>query len=165
MAPKEREAFEKMVETPRLFAALARTEINPKAAVNFASEAELGSLFDKVANDFYLSLAVCPRSSVDVVSSGYGFWSNRMTGKSLKSAKIDPKPALRKNSTPVLVLRGACDYKNEAVARDYADVFPNSEFTLFENAGHMLFWEQPDQYILTVRQFLNDLKRKGPRAQ
>lgn len=156
LTPAKRAAFSNMVETPRLFAALVLADINPGAAVRFAGEYELGSLFDKVANEFYLPMAVCDPHGIDVVSSGYGFWSNRMTSKSLQSRVYDPRPALRTNNAPVLVMRGACEYKKPEVANEYVDVFPNAQMTAFDQAGHMLLWEQPDKYRLRIRLFLSE---------
>ncbi len=152
--PAQRDAFASMVETPRLYAALVLADINPRAAVRFAGEHELGSLFDNVANAFYLPIAVCDMQGVDAESSGYGFWSNRMTSKTLQARTRDPKPSLRTNHTPVLVLRGECDYKAAAVAREYAEVFPNARLELIEATGHMLYWEEPDAYLQRVRRFL-----------
>ncbi|MEM9385180.1 MAG: alpha/beta fold hydrolase [Pseudomonadota bacterium] len=148
------EQFTHMVKTPRLLAALALAEISPKAATRFASEWELGSLFDRVANAFYLPLAVCDLRGTEISSSGYGFWSNRMTGRSLGLPRQDPRPALRSNPTPVLILRGECDYKHEAVAQEYASVLPNAQFERFDDAGHMLYWERPQAYLQRVRRFL-----------
>ncbi|MEO0422775.1 MAG: alpha/beta fold hydrolase [Pseudomonadota bacterium] len=154
LTSEQAEGFARLVETPRLMTALLLAEINPGAAVRFASEWELGSLFDKVANTFYLPLAVCDPRDIDVSSAGYGFWSNRMTGRSLRAQTQDPRPSLRQNLTPVLILRGECDYKREAVALEYANVFANAQFARFANAGHMLYWEQPDAFLKRVRQFL-----------
>lgn len=154
LTPEQQVAFSAMVETPRLFAAIVLADFNPRAAVRFAGQAELGSLFDKVANEFYLPIAVCDMDGINVSSHGYGFWSNRMTSKSLRARTDDPRPALRRNDTPVLVLRGACEYKKEQVATEYVNTFPNAELTTFDNAGHMLLWEEPDAYLLIVRQFL-----------
>lgn len=157
LSPTQRIAFSAMVETPRLFAALVLADINHKAAVQFAGEAELGSLFDQVANEFYLPMAVCNSKDITTKSSGYGFWSNRMTGKTLRANSDDPRPKLKTNNTPVLVLRGECDYKKEAVAKEFATVFPNSQFNHYESAGHMLYWEQPDEYLRRVREFLTEV--------
>lgn len=121
MSERQRAAFSAMIEKPRLFAALALASINQHAAVRFAGERELGSLFDKVANEFYLPLAVCGPAVINANSSGYGFWSNRMTSQTLRAPREDPRPELRANETPVLILRGACDYvREQAASPDYS---------------------------------------------
>ncbi|MEO1574189.1 MAG: alpha/beta fold hydrolase, partial [Pseudomonadota bacterium] len=162
MTPDARAGLASMIHTPRLFAALVLADLNPRAASRFAGDSELGALFDAVANRYYIPLAGCSMQGIDVQSSGYGFWSNRMTARSLAEARDDPRPALHKNKTPILVIRGACDYKKQAVAQEYVDVFPVAEYVLLEQAGHMVFWEQPDAYLNRVRAFLNH--HLGPAA-
>lgn len=154
MSPGERRRFSEAIEKPRLFAAIALAQLNPRAAARFAPEAELGAFFDEVANAFYLPLTVCRGSSPSVRSSGYGFWSNRITGASLARSDDDPRPRLRTVATPVLVLRGACDYKKEAVAREYAEVFPEARFVQLEGAGHMPYLDALEPYLAEVRPFL-----------
>ena len=138
-----------------LFAALALADINPRAASRFAGDRELGSLFDAVANRYYIPLSGCDMRDIDARMSGYGFWSNRMTGRSLAEHHADPRPVLSQNNTPILVIRGACAYKKQAVAQEYLDVFPVAEYALIQQAGHMVFWEQPDAYLGRVRVFLD----------
>jgi len=155
MTPNQEVAFDKMIAKPRLFAAIILAEINPNAAVRFASEREMGSFFDQVANTHYLPLTTCEPQANLAHSIGYGFWSNRMTGKTLSDRSTDPKPSLRENPSPVLVLRGECDYKNEAVARQYASTFQNSTYVPIMDAGHLLYVEQQDEFVKLVSNFLN----------
>jgi proline iminopeptidase len=68
----------------------------------------------------------------------------------------DYRPALREVSTPVLVLHGANDLQSEATSRQYAQVFPNAEFIVIENASHFSFEEQPAQFSTVVGDFLKD---------
>lgn len=153
--PEQKAAFADMIEKPRLLTAILLSEVNANAAARLASQNELGSFFDKVANAFYLPVAVCDPDRVKTITSGYGFWSNRLTGNSLRLRTDDPKSLLRKNATPVLVMRGECEYKKFAVAQDYVDVFPNAKFVAVEDAGHMLYWEKPDAFLEEVRRFLD----------
>lgn len=154
MTEMEREEFNKSVNQPRLITAIILSEINPKAAVNFLPSQEAGSFFDKVANDHYMPFTVCNSNNVDTKTAGFGFWSNRMTSKTLANRRDDPKPALRDSKIPVLILRGKCDYKSEVVSRQYASVFPNSDYVEHEDAGHMFYWEKPNFFVETVLKFL-----------
>jgi len=131
------------------------SEINPIAAAKFLPHQEAGSFFDKIANDFYLKDTVCDRKNVKTKTDGYGFWSNRMTGSTLNHPN-DPKPLLRKNNLPVLILRGQCDYLKEAVAHQYLSVFSNATLKSFEAAGHMIYWESPGAFLSAVREFLRE---------
>lgn len=154
MTSLQKKRFDKAVEKPRLFAALLLSDINPIAAARFAPEREMGSFFDKIANDHYLPLAFCDPKKNTSHSDGYGFWSSRMTGKTLLNRTDDPKPILEKNNLPALILRGSCDYKNEAVAKQFASVLPNSEFIAVKNTGHMIYGENSDEYLRLVGEFL-----------
>ena len=156
LSDDQKARMRKLIEKPRLFAALALAEINPNAAARFAPDAEVDALFDRVANEIYLPATVCPGNPINVRSEGYGFWSNRMTGRTLAQQHSDPRPTLRATGVPLLVIRGACDYKKESVAREYVDVFPRSRYQPMMDAGHMPFLESPDEYLDHVRTFLRD---------
>ncbi|MEO0462053.1 MAG: alpha/beta hydrolase [Pseudomonadota bacterium] len=154
MSPEQKRQFDRAIEKPRLFAALILQDINPIAAVKFAPEREMGSFFDKIANDHYLPLAMCDPAKAVARSEGYGFWSSRMTGATLINRTDDPKPALERNILPVFILRGSCDYKREAVARQYASTFPNSTYVAVNDTGHMIYAENPNEYLRLIREFL-----------
>ena len=64
------------------------------------------------------------------------------------------KLLLMENQTPVLIIRGVCDYKPASVAAQYDTVFPNSTYVELSNAGHMVYWEQPEEFLSAVRSFL-----------
>ncbi|MEM8981377.1 MAG: alpha/beta hydrolase [Pseudomonadota bacterium] len=155
MTAAEQQRFDERVGQPRLHAAILLAEVSPWAAARYASDRELGSFFDVVANEFYTPYTVCSIDGVDVRSRGYGFWSNRMTGKSLSASRSDPRAALRQAATPILIMRGPCDYKAEAVAMEYAATFPNATFSTIENSGHMIYWERPDAFNDHVLRFLD----------
>ncbi|MEL7312920.1 MAG: alpha/beta fold hydrolase [Pseudomonadota bacterium] len=161
LSDSRRAKMREIVETPRVFTALALAAVNPNAAVRFAPDAELGALFDRVANEVYLPATVCPGNTVGFRSKGYGFWSNRMTGRTLSNQAYDPRPDLSNNQTPVLVIRGECDYKKADVALEYVEVIPNSRIISMAGAGHMPYLERPDAYLEHVRQFLKTTLRRG----
>lgn len=68
----------------------------------------------------------------------------------------DPRAALSTNPVPALVMRGSCEWLKPQVAQDYVQAFPNSTFTEIEKGGHLLYLEQPEAYLGTVRAFLLD---------
>ncbi|MEM7762444.1 MAG: alpha/beta fold hydrolase [Pseudomonadota bacterium] len=150
----QRAKMRDIVETPQVFVALGLTAINPNAAARFAPDSELGALFDRVANEVYLPAIICAGNKVAFYSNGIGFWSNRMTGRTLKDQVYDPRPELSNNTSPVLVIRGDCDYKKIEVASEYVEVFPDARLITMPKAGHMPFLEQPTNYLKHVRDFL-----------
>lgn len=68
----------------------------------------------------------------------------------------DPRPALRQNQTPALILRGACEFLPAAVAQEYRDVLPQSQLVEIANAGHALYGAQPEMVLALMRAFLAD---------
>ena len=68
----------------------------------------------------------------------------------------DYRYALKNVESPVLVIHGADDLQREAASRIYAEVFPNSEFVVIENAGHFSFDEQSDRFATIVKSFLEE---------
>jgi len=155
MTNLEKQTFNKAINQPRLIAAIILSEINPKAAIQFLPTYEATSFFDKIANEHYMGYTVCDSKNITTKTKGYGFWSNRMTGESLDKNQYDPKVQLEKNDTPVLILRGSCDYKLKEVAEQYHSVFPKATYKAYELAGHMLLWEKPQDFINDIGQFLD----------
>lgn len=66
----------------------------------------------------------------------------------------DYRAALKPVTAPVLVIHGADDLQSEAASRQYADLFPNSEFVIIEDTGHFSFEQQPEQFAARVAEFL-----------
>ncbi|HEX6685162.1 MAG TPA: alpha/beta hydrolase [Candidatus Limnocylindrales bacterium] len=87
--------------------------------------------------------------------AGFGFWVNAMTTRDAREI-ADPRPALRAVTTPMLVLRGECDYLAWAVAREYRDLLPNATLLPIDGAGHDIATDQPDRYRAAVTAFLLD---------
>ncbi|MFC0531958.1 alpha/beta fold hydrolase [Phytohabitans kaempferiae] len=87
--------------------------------------------------------------------AGFGFWANAMTVRDAGQAP-DPRPALRGLETPVLVLRGECDYIAPAVAAEYGQLLPNTTLVDVPDAGHDIARDQPRVYHERITRFLSD---------
>ena len=69
---------------------------------------------------------------------------------------IDVEDRLGEVTHPVLVLAGRHDRVCPvAAARDMAQRLPNPELVVFGNSAHMMFAEEQDRYLATVRRFLD----------
>jgi proline iminopeptidase len=69
---------------------------------------------------------------------------------------IEVEDRLGEVTHPVLVLTGRHDRTCAVGAsEDMARRLPNSELVVFENSAHMMFAEEQDRYLATVRQFLD----------
>ena len=86
-------------------------------------------------------------------SPRFGFWVNMMTTRDAEQVP-DPRPSLRKASTPILVMRGQCDQLAWNVTREYRDLPPNAVLITIPDAGHEIPTDQPTLYDTAVRAFL-----------
>lgn len=69
---------------------------------------------------------------------------------------IDVEDRLGQVAHPVLVLAGRHDRTCAAgAAQDMAQRLPNAELVVFGNSAHMMFAEEQDRYLATVRRFLD----------
>lgn len=69
---------------------------------------------------------------------------------------IDLEHRLGEVTHPVLVLAGRHDRTCAVGAsEDMSRRLPNAELVVFENSAHMMFVEEQDRYLTTVRQFLD----------
>src|SRR5436190_1444289 len=69
---------------------------------------------------------------------------------------IDVENRLGEVTHPVLVLAGRHDRTCAAGAsEDMAARLPDAELVVFENSAHMMFAEEQDRYLATVRRFLD----------
>jgi proline iminopeptidase len=73
---------------------------------------------------------------------------------------IDLEDRLGRVTHPVLVLAGRQDRTCPAdAAEDMARRLPDAELVVFENSAHMMFAEEQDRYLATVRRFLDRVTR------
>jgi proline iminopeptidase len=69
---------------------------------------------------------------------------------------IDLEDRLGRVTHPVLVLAGRQDRTCPAgAAEDMARRLPDAELAVFENSAHMMFAEEQERYLATVRRFLD----------
>ena len=65
-------------------------------------------------------------------------------------------PSLPKITCPTLIVRGAeTDLLTPEVAQRMLDTLPNAQLVEIPRAGHMVFEDNPDDFILAVRRFLS----------
>jgi proline iminopeptidase len=87
---------------------------------------------------------------------GFGFWSSLMTGYDVARRDTNRRALLTTNQTPLLILTGACNYIKPEVAEQYQATMPNATLVSVPDAGHVIFFDQPEQYVALVRAFLLD---------
>jgi proline iminopeptidase len=127
--------------------AVAATGFNRK----LAPDAEADGMLNDFAVGYTVSV-VCDPRNVQPEEGGLGFyahiWSNWYPDD------LDARSALRKVQTPVLVLQGECDFISYAGAYEYVDLLPNAEYRFVPEAGHEIWWDQPEVFVALVKEFL-----------
>jgi proline iminopeptidase len=116
---------------------------------------------DKEADDFQTYLnnelnkaTVSDTSNALKAEGGGGFYVQVMTMQSFSEIK-DPRPKLKDCKVPVLIMRGQCDNQPWGFANEYLELFPNHQLKIIPDAGHSISVEQPEHYLQTIRDFLN----------
>jgi len=84
---------------------------------------------------------------------GLGFFAYSYTVASAL-AQPDPRPVLASIETPVLILRGLCDYTVGHVAQDYLDALPAAAYVAVPGAGYLIWTEQAPLVTRVVSDFL-----------
>lgn len=116
---------------------------------------------DREADDFQTYLnnelnkaTVCDTSKALKAEGGGGFYVQVMTVRSFGELK-DPRPKLKGLKIPMLMMRGQCDNQPWGLVNEYLALFPNYQFKIIPDAGHAISVEQPEFYLKTIRDFLN----------
>lgn len=144
----------------RMIMAGALARINPEAAQRFAPQTELNAIYDSFVTSPSIEYQVnCrgyqPNTAQPARSGGGNYYANLLTLESLKRAP-DPGPKLQTNQTPVLIMRGECDYIPWESTYRYKQLFSQSVLLIIPDAGHALTSSQPDLTLAAVRAFLTE---------
>jgi proline iminopeptidase len=117
---------------------------------------------DKEADDFGAWLnsnlnwsTVCDTSKIRELplEGGAGYYAQVMTVQSFRTLP-DPRPRLKNSSIPILVLKGQCDNQKWGFTNEYLQLFPDHRLVVIPDAGHFIFFEQPERYLSAIRDFL-----------
>jgi len=142
---------------PRALLAYALVQVSPLAAHAYAGDAEMDARFDTLFARVAPGLVCDSRALPPEPIHGLGFYANQVPQAAGSLPLTDPRPALRTLVTPVLVLKGACDYLPWGLTAEYRDVLPSATLVYLADAGHQAYEDEPGAYLAAVRAFLRDL--------
>ncbi|HVX44899.1 MAG TPA: alpha/beta fold hydrolase [Mycobacteriales bacterium] len=139
---------------PRSLLAYGLLQVNPQAAHNFAGDADMDARFDDV---YRASEAAqhCDGVKLGPELHGLGYYANQYPQSASAAKHADIRPALRKLSTPTLVLKGSCDYLSWSSAEGYLSALRDSSLIYIHDAGHAIYADQPAQSMGAIRAFLS----------
>ena len=150
----------KFIEPLNPFTESNRAVFKPKAIVattgallfdkKLISDKQVDRILNTMASKFTKGM-VCDVENVQPEEGGGGLYAYMATNN-------DNVPDIREKMSaieaPVLVLQGQCDYVGFASAYEYVDLYPNASYTFIENAGHEIWWEEKDAFLLNIINFL-----------
>jgi proline iminopeptidase len=138
---------------PRVLLAYSLLQVNPEAAHAFVGDAEMDARNDRVYNHSRPALH-CRGAPVGPALHGLGFYANQFPQSAAARPWADPRPRLARQTTPALVVKGACDYMSWSSAVAYRQALPRAELVYLHRAGHNAYQDQPAAFLATVRAFL-----------
>jgi pimeloyl-ACP methyl ester carboxylesterase len=152
----EQQQYHQTLYTPRFITWYLLGLLNPQAAHTLVSDREadafLNTLVQSISPGIVCDPAHLPKGQVQ----GYGFYDNIFTTTDAqhRHGAVNPRTRLASNHTPTLILTGACNYVPWAVIWQYKATLPNSTLLYFPHAGHVIYLDQPDLYLASIRAFL-----------
>jgi proline iminopeptidase len=85
---------------------------------------------------------------------GLGFYTYQYPQSAAARPWADPRPALARLATPVLVIKGSCDYLSWSSGLAYRKALAGARLVYLDHAGHNLYQDRPAAYLAVVRAFL-----------
>lgn len=151
-----RQQANRILKNPRFLFWYVLGRINPKAAHNLISDAEVDAFFNTFLQLVQPGTVCDPAHAFKGTPLGNGFYDNIFTTASASSmhAGVNPRKLLASNHTPSLIMTGACNYIKWAPTWQYKATLPDSTLLYFPHAGHEIYRDQPDLYMASIRAFL-----------
>ncbi len=122
------------------------TEIEQSGVAAFLEKWLAGPLFANLPPD-----AAQLSSRLENTAAGLAS-SLRLAGTGAQDSLWPRLPSL---SMPVLVVAGALDEKFTAIAEQMSELIPYATLAVVAEAGHVVHLEQPDEFVRTLRRWLN----------
>jgi proline iminopeptidase len=140
---------------PRALTVYTLLQINPRAAHNFADDAEMDARFDAVYAATEPAVHCRDKASAHPLH-GLGFYANQFPQSAQHAPPEDITPLLTRYKIPTLVIKGSCDYLSWASALDYLDAFQAgpAQLVYLSGAGHNAYQDEPQEYESNLRAFL-----------
>lgn len=144
-----------LLASPRMLTVALLLKINPDAAHALVGDAEADGVLHRVALALRDATSCSTQSQPQVHENPQGLYVNQVTSADFEGVP-DPRPTLRTQPVPALVMRAECDFINWDVTLDYRRAFPNSRLVYVPDAGHGIADSQPELYTGLLSAFLLD---------
>lgn len=127
-------------------------------AFNFkwASDREFDDYTNTMASKFTEGMVADPKN-VKPEEGGAGGYSHGFSN--FYGGLEDIRAKLKQISIPTLVMQGQYDQGEYSSVFEYADLL-KGEYKFIVNAGHIIWWDKPNEFNQTILNFLDDKKTK-----
>lgn len=127
-------------------------------AFNFkwASDKEFDDYTNTMAAKFTQGMVADPRN-VKPEEGGAGGYSHGFSN--YYGDLNDVREKLKMLNIPTIVLQGQYDQGEYSSVYEYADLL-KGQYVFIENAGHIIWWDKPNEYSSTIMRFLNNNKHE-----
>ncbi len=145
-----------LILQPRPLTVYTLLQINPRAAHQFAGDAEMDARNDNVYAATEPAVH-CGNKEAAHRLHGVGFYAHQFPQSAHAVPPPDITPALRRSKIPTLVIKGACDYLTWASALDYLDAFQAgpAQLVYLRGAGHNAYQDKPHEFEMNLKAFLH----------
>lgn len=128
-------------------------------AFNFkwASDREFDDYTNTMASKFTKGMVANP-GNVKPEEGGAGGYSHGFSN--FYGDLEDVRPKLKQLNIPTLVMQGQYDQGEYSSVYEYADLL-KGQYVFIENAGHIIWWDKPNEYNQTILSFLVGDKTKN----
>jgi proline iminopeptidase len=156
LSTAQKTALYALILQPRPLTAYTLLLINPRAAHQFASDAEMDARMDQVYAVTEPALH-CAQPQSTRRLYGLGFYANQFPQSGRYVPPQDVAQALKRYTIPTLVIKGSCDYLSWASALAYLDAFQAgpAHLVYLHGAGHNAYQDLPREFEANVKAFLN----------
>ncbi|MDY0104803.1 MAG: alpha/beta hydrolase [Lentimicrobium sp.] len=144
-----------------------RSMLTQKCAMMFGYKLASDKEADKFATYLNTELNKSTLSDTSItrkVEGGAGYYAHIMTTKSFKDVK-DQRYRIKNLNIPVLIMKGQYDNQKWGYTQEYLALYSNSKLVVIPNAGHAIAVEKPEQYIKTIRAFINPQNQRTTREK
>jgi pimeloyl-ACP methyl ester carboxylesterase len=118
----------------------------------WASDREFDDYTNTMASKFTKGMVADPKN-VRPEEGGAGGYSHGFSN--FYGNLEDIRPRLRQLDIPALVLQGQYDQGEYSTVYEYADLL-KGEYRFIENAGHIIWWDKPNEYNLSILNFITE---------
>jgi proline iminopeptidase len=151
-------AAPKWGDTGFLFKDIFPEGVGREDAAEFASQMGDKAAADKSLREYFSMLFYSPEKREIALAKMAEVNENREVNETLNKdlERFDLNPELPKYRFPTMVMTGRFDINvAPVVAYKIHQVIPGSQFVVFEQSGHMPFYEEPEKFVRTVESFLS----------